>query len=180
MLHDEVSDMIYCDKTFLTYEQQKNYPGAIAYLEGLYYETKSLDKPLALFADSWYYFDMPDISPSANKEMYDKWKQYTDIIVSEKLDDLASYVVGYVLSLHGFYFGPAYEEEGKALMLKCAEKSTDIRVRKLAERFIVREQRRTVKKYPPCDMSDCFELFPSESLVDGYFRRIIMMYGRQH
>lgn len=114
MLHDEVSDMIYCDKTFLTYEQQKNYPGAIAYLEGLYYETKNLDKLLALFADSWYYFDMPDISPSANKEMYDKWKQYTDIIVSEELDDLASYVVGYVLSLHGFYFGPAYEEEGES------------------------------------------------------------------
>lgn len=171
--------MIYCDKTLLTYEKQRDYLGAIAYLEGRYAEAKNVDILLALVADSWYYFDMPDISSSANKEMYDKWKRYTDIIVSEELDDLAGYVVGYVLSLHGFYFGAGYEEAGRTLILKCAEKSTDARIRKLAERFIAGEKRRATKKYPPCDMSDCLELFPSESLVDGYFRRIIMMYNKQ-
>ena len=178
-LHRGIKHMIYCDKKLLTYEEQKNYLAAIAYLEKQYSMKNSFDILLALFADSWCYFNMPDICQSASMEIYGKWKQYTDIIITKQFDDFARYVVGYVLCLHGFYFGAKYEQTGREILSECAKQSSDECIKKLAESFIANEKKYAAKKYPSYDLSDCLKLFPSESLLDRYFRRIIMMSGSE-
>ena len=97
--------------------------------------------------------------------------------VKDHIDDSEfCYVAGYTYYLHGYYINEAddEEEEGRKLIRRCSELSENESLKALANNFNKKHSK--WKKYERMENAKeiCAELFPSDSILDEYFRTIII------
>jgi len=169
--------MFYFDDVIQKYEKDLNYSSIIEYLEGLYFSKNEVTYLTTLVAYAWYF--SVDGNINQNLKNYDqeflfsKWKYYFELGAKKYIDDPEfCYVAGYIHYLHGCYiYGIDTEDEGRNLVQRCLKLSKNESLRALADNFIEKRPTKKVQRDGKCKKI-CNELFPSDSILDRYFRTI--------
>lgn len=168
----------YYDSKIRENEKKLNFTPVIKHLESLFQISPNIDILVTLIGTTWFYFIEGNINQSPidyDWEFYqNKWKQYIDV-GWENFNDYEKfcYIAGYTLSLHGFYINENYEQIGLTFMKKCFEISTTKEIKVLAEYFIQNAIKR--KKLNQSAINEaCQNLFPTDSILDSYFKEIYM------
>lgn len=166
--------LFYFDEEMNEYERKLNFNPIIYMLENKFKKNKDSTTLATIIGCSWYNF----IEGSVNQTPYNydsdfllnKWKEYVDI----GINNFSNYadvclITAYTLNLHWFYLGKEYEKIYPDLYKKSIEIGRDNNVGQLASYFLKH------KLYTQIDNSKliCQDLFPTESILDKYFREIL-------
>ncbi len=171
----------YYDNIIRKYEEELNFTPIICHLENLFRISPNEDLLTTLIGASWYYYiegNVNQLPVNYDQQLYlRKWKQYIEY-GDKKFNESEKfcYIAGYTLSLHGFHIGKSYEKSGLILMKKCFEICTNKNLKIIAQNFIENEEIKINKKYKAIQNSQniCNELFPSNSMLDSYFKEMYL------
>jgi len=171
--------LLYYDEKMNKHEKKLDYLPIVIYLEELYNAKNETQYLVTIIAHSWYYLIEGDVNQSpvnySWEIFHDKWKYYVDLAL-KNFDNHSEicFIVGYTLYLDWMYLGKQYENRGIQLMQICYEKATDEKLQALAKNFL--DNCPPNKKYKRLENAEqiCAKLFPSDSELDNYFRKILI------
>lgn len=171
---------LFFDADIGVYEDELNFAAAIEYMEKIFNSIQRDDLIATLVGTSWYYLVEGDVNQSPKDYKWEyflsKWKQYIDIGLELYPDsERFCYIAGYTLSLHGIYINSEYEKKGLQLMSHCEEVAISPAIKRLAQIFIEKSKRKKVTLSAQ-EKEIIQELFPSESMLDNYFKQIVNGY----
>lgn len=165
--------LLYFDASIQEFEKKKDFVAAINYLEKMFYEKKEVKILISLVAYSWYYFIeggflKKNISGDELDFLSNSWEKFLILGKEIMADDLEfCLIAGFITKLHGFCIDIFnYEEQGLLMLQNSVQKSKDPNIIVLANYFISHEKS---KNFDEISKS----MFPSESLVDEYFKSIL-------
>ena len=171
-------ELFYYDDKIKKLEQELDYLPVITYLEKLYSMDCKTQYLITLIASAWYYLIEGDVNQIPknydSKYLKAKWNQYIDIgsKTSHKTQEYC-YVAGYTLSLHWMYLGKEYEHKGNEFMQKCYDAISNKNLIALAQNFLDNSVPGSRYKKLRNARQICATLFPSDSKLDDYFRKIL-------
>jgi len=166
--------LFYFDKKMNEYECKLDFNPIIILLEKKFSEKKDSKTLSTIIGCSWYYF----IEGSVNQTPYNydsdfllgKWIEYLNIAIQDfgNCADVCL-IVGYTLNLHWFYFGKEYEKKYTSFYERSIEISHEKNIGRLASYFLHHNYNSQIDNLKII----CDDLFPTESLLDRYFREIL-------
>lgn len=171
-------EMFYYDSIIAEYEQHHKFHELLSYLLQLYSSKKNIIVLDTIIAYSWYFASSPEYDYEDNYN-YDEfialWNQYIDIGIQDFSDNPCfNFIAGYTLGLHYVYIS-VYRSDQKEyikFMAKAAQQSINLEIKLLAKNFIANEKSHG---YIYLNNNDIiYSLFPSDSLLDIYFRQIYL------
>ena len=172
--------IFYYDVKLREYEIDLNLSRVINYLEEVFKKKENVQILNSLIAYSWYFFIEGSFllkNDNFNGENYLlKWDFYLEYGKNKYFNvPEFLYVAGYTLGLHWFFLYPKYDEKtGLTFMKQCYEISSDIKLQALANNFIKNSSQRKKSNILEQSMYICSKLFPSNSLIDQYFRSVLI------
>ena len=171
--------MFYYDCALADCEKHHKINELLSRLRRLYRTKNDVRVLNTIMAYSWYFA----VSHEYDKEEdYDcdkltsLWNSCIDIGIKDFCDDPCfNFLAGYTLGLHYIYIGAYRRDEKEYLkfMAKAAQQSADLKIKLLAENFIANEKNHTYIYLN--DNEVVYSLFPSDSLLDIYFRQIYLV-----
>lgn len=162
--------ILYYDEVIQQYENKLEFRLAINYLEKLFSQRNEVQILNSLIAYSWFYFVeggllKKNIEVEEIDFLFESWKKYF-LLGEEKYSENSEFslIVGYILSIHGFYLDIVdYQKQSIQMLQSVNDKNLEL----LAKYFI------TGQKTEDFEFA-CRELFPSDSMLDKYFREILI------
>ena len=170
--------MFFYNDILRKYEDEMDYFPIIEYLENMLKKNNNPMILTTLIASLWYYFIEGDVNQKPKnydwKKLLVKWKEYVDLSLKEYLDnEKTCFILGYTLDLHGFYIDEQYYKKGKELMRRCFEIATIKEIKTLAEDFLLNSKKKRQLNQNIINEA-CQKLFPTNSVLDSYFKEIYM------
>ena len=172
--------IFYYDAKLREYEVELNFSQVINYLEEVFKKKENVQILSSLIAYSWYFFVEGNFllkNDNFDDENYLlKWSFYLEYGQKKYFNSPEFlYVAGYTLGLHWFFLYPKYDEKtGLTFMKQCYKISPDINLQALANNFIKNSSYGKKSNILEHSMDICSKLFPSNSLIDQYFRSVLI------
>lgn len=172
--------IFYYDKKIKDLELNSKFSEIIDYLETLFIKEDDVHKLASLIVYSWYFFIEGGFLLSDNNfddEFYiSKWSFYLNY-GEKKYSNVPEilFISGYTLGLHWFFLDSKYNKKtGIELMKHCYEISSDLSMKKLSNYFIHNDLKSKKNIVLEQASEICNELFPSDSMIDRYFRSVLI------
>ena len=168
--------LFYFNDNIREFESNKRYLDIISFLENKDDLEQSL-KITTILAYAWYFYEDVEISKSMRDEdlkyCYDKLL-YCINIGLEQYNNVSELllVMGYILDINWMliFDNEKYENLGKKMLEKSFSISTNINVCNLSKYFLSNDLTERGKLLKLININ---ELFPSNSLIDQYFKEVI-------
>lgn len=167
--------LFYFDEEIKAWESNMNFVPVIRKLEKIFSETEDLNVLSTIIGCSWLYYiegQVKQIPVDYDSEYFEsKWKEYIEIGLNKYKDsDIISFIIAYTLNLHWFLLGSKYEYLDEKLFRNVNMLTKDAKLNALNNYFLTN----TFDKLENPD-TICKDLFPTESLLDRYFKEILNM-----
>lgn len=170
--------IFYYDNKINEFEKKLNYNRIIEYLEDSFAINKKVEILNTLIAYSWYFAVEGDVNQEplnySAEYFLIKWKIYLEKGIKEFQNDLSfNIIASYTLRLHWFYLGENFEKLSKELTENSVKNLKESHLENLAKHLFCNSLNKNKHKKLENVEKICNKLFPTNSILDSYFREII-------